>query len=309
MCLHALVANLLNHKDTKGTKFSQRKMTKKKKDHTPFALKVIRVVYPIVEKIAPAIAHRYAINLFFTPYHYKVPVKETEFLLTAEKFEVQANGKKVQAYSWGKGPVVILLHGWAGRAGQFRKFIPELVKNNFRAVAFDGPAHGNSEGTKTNVIEFETAFQKIIEQVGSPAAVIGHSFGGVASIYAIRNGLPIPKLINIASPTIGEDIIKGFVRTINASPATGNAFKTYVQKTLHKSFEEISAINLIKELSQELKLLLVHDEDDKEVGIHHPIELQKIYPTAQLLKTSGLGHNRILKDEAVIQKCVEFIRN
>ncbi len=283
-------------------------MNKKKKDHTPFALKVIRWGFPKLEKIAPGIAHRYAINLFFTPYHYAPPEKEIEFLSTAEKFSVVVTGKRVQAFSWGKGPVVILLHGWAGRAGQFRKFIPELVKNNFRAVAFDGPAHGNSEGRKTNVLEFEIAFQKIIEQVGPPTAVIAHSFGGVASIYSIRNGLPIPKLINIASPTIGEDIIKGFVKTINASPATGEAFKAYVLKTFHKSFEDISAINLIKYLPHELKLLLVHDEEDKEVSIHHPIALQKVYPTAELLKTSGLGHNRILKDEAVIQKCVEFIR-
>ena len=283
-------------------------MTKKKKDHTPFALKVIRLAYPVAEKIAPAIAHRYAINLFFTPYHYAMPEKEKEFLLTAEEFSVVASGKKVQAYAWGQGPVVILLHGWAGRAGQFRKFIPELVKNNFRAIAFDGPAHGNSEGKKTSIIEFEAAFHKIIDQVGQPVAVIAHSFGGVASIYSIRNGLPVLKLINIASPTIGEDIITGFVKTINASPATGEAFKTYVLKTFHKSFEEISAINLIRHLPHELRLLLVHDEDDKEVSIHHPLALQEVYPTAQVLKTSGLGHNRILKDESVIQKCVEFIR-
>ena len=284
-------------------------MTKKKKDHTPFALKVIRWAYPKAEKIFPGLAHRYAINLFFTPFHYAVPHKEQEFLMSAEKFEVTANGQRIQAYAWGTGPVVILLHGWAGRAGQFRKFIPELVKNNFRAVAFDGPAHGNSEGKKTNVMEFEAAFQKIIEQVGEPVAVIAHSFGGVASIHSIRNGLPVTKLINIASPTISEDIISGFVRTINASPATGVAFKDYVVKTFDKSFDDLAAVRMIKQLPRDLKLLLIHDEDDKEVSIQHPLELQKVYPAAELYQTSGLGHNRILKDDAVIQKCVEFIRS
>ncbi|MBK5279688.1 MAG: alpha/beta fold hydrolase [Bacteroidia bacterium] len=283
-------------------------MTKKKKDHTPLALKVIRWGFPKVERIAPSLAHNYAFNLFFTPFRFTVPQREKEFLVTGEKFTVSVKGKKVQAYSWGNGPVVLLVHGWAGRAGQFRKFIPKLVANNYRAVAFDGPAHGNSEGRKTNVPEFEEVFHKIMEQVGTPVAVIGHSFGGVASIYSIRNGLPISKLINIASPTIGEDIIKGFVKTINASPATGVAFKAHVQKTFHTSFEDISAINLIKFLPHELKLLLVHDEDDKEVPINHPILLQKVYPSAQLLKTSGLGHSRILKDDAVIQKCLEFIQ-
>ncbi len=284
-------------------------MNKRKKDHTPFALKAIRWGFPVLEKIAPTVAHRYAIHLFFTPFRYKAPEKEKEFLVTAEKFSVTVNGKNVQAYSWGKGPVVILVHGWAGRAAQFRKFIPKLVENNYRAIAFDGPAHGNSEGRKTNIPEFETAFHKIIEQVGQPDAVIAHSFGGVASIYSIRNGLPVTKLINIASPTIGEDIIKGFLKVINASPATGEAFKAYVLKTFHKNFDDLSAINVIKFLPHELKLLLVHDEHDNEVSINHPLSLQKVYPTAHLLKTSSLGHNRILRDDSVIQKCIEFIQS
>ncbi|MEK6780062.1 MAG: alpha/beta hydrolase [Bacteroidota bacterium] len=203
---------------------------------------------------------------------------------------------------------MLLVHGWAGRAGQFRKFIPKLLENNFRAVAFDGPAHGSSEGRQTNIQEFEAALHKIFEKVGIPIAAIAHSFGGVASIYSIRNGLPLTKLINIASPTIGEEIINGFLKVIHASPATGKAFKAYILKTFHISFDELSALNLITFLPHELKLMLVHDEEDKEVAIKHPLELQKAYLTAILFKTSGLGHSRILRDEAVIQKCVEFIQ-
>ncbi len=284
-------------------------MTKKKKDHTPFALKVIRWGFPKLEKIAPALAHRYAVRLFFTPFRYTVPEKEREFMSTAETFIVTANGKKVQAYAWGKGPVVMLVHGWAGRAGQFRKFIPELVKNNYRAVAFDGPAHGKSEGKQTNVFEFETTFRQIIEKEGTPVAVIAHSFGGIASIYAIRHGLPVTRLINIASPSISDLIVKGFVTTINASPATGEAFKAYVLKAFGKSFDEMAAIHQIKFLPHPLQLLLIHDDSDKEVSMKHPLELQKVYPSAQLFQTSGLGHNRILKDDAVIQKCIEFIQH
>ena len=139
-------------------------MRKKKKDHTPFLLKAIRWGFPKLEKIAPATAHRYANNLFFTPFRYTVPHKEQEFMSTAETFTVTVNGKNVQAYTWGKGPVVMLVHGWAGRAGQFRKFIPEIVKNNYRRFPFPIIIRIlNGGGIKDNFIGFkktQTIFRK-----------------------------------------------------------------------------------------------------------------------------------------------------
>ena len=53
--------------------------------------------------------------------------------------------------------------------------------------------------------------------------------------------------------------------------------------------------------------MLVHDEDDMDVDISSARELIKIFPSARLLATKGLGHNRILKDEAVIKKCLDFV--
>ena len=282
----------------------------KKKDKTPFVLKTVRWVFPKLEKIAPSMAHRYFIKIFFTPLRYPIPRKERDVLSTAEKLTVQAFGKKVQVYFWGpvSGPVVLLVHGWAGRAAQFRKFIPALSDAGYRVVGFDGPAHGRSEGRQTSILEFESALQEIFKRAGEPEALIAHSFGGVASLYAAMNGLKIKKLINIASPTIGDEIISTYLKTINGSASSGEAFKTYMMKTFNKSFDEFSALHIIKHLRQDVKLLLIHDEDDKEVTIRHPQELIKVYSKAQLFRTSGLGHTRILKDDAVIKKSLDFIQ-
>jgi hypothetical protein len=54
--------------------------------------------------------------------------------------------------------------------------------------------------------------------------------------------------------------------------------------------------------------MLVHDDEDKEVNIRQAEALQKLYPSAKLVRTSGLGHTRILKDNIVIQRCVTFVQ-
>lgn len=271
-------------------------------------LRFIRWWFPKAERIVPGFAARYFRKIFFTPLRYKIPDKEIPLMESAEKFGVSVDGKRIQGYKWGSGEPVLLLHGWAGRATQFRKFIPALDKAGFQAVAFDGPAHGQSEGRQTNVIEFGEVIRKVYDQF-QPVAIIAHSFGGVAAIYACSQGLPLKKLITIASPSIGDEVINTYLRAINGSAPTGEAFKRYLLSTYGKDFDEFSSLHLVKHLPHALELLIVQDEDDKEVIPRHATALKAVYPAAVLYQTSGLGHTRILRDENVINRSIEFIRH
>ena len=278
-----------------------------KKDKTPLPLKIVRWLYPKVERVLPALAHRYFLNLFFTPFRYTVPDKEKKAESFAKKFTIEANGKRVQCYSWGEGKPVLFVHGWAGRATQFRRFVKPFNAAGFMVVAFDGPAHGKSEGKKTALAEFEQALIKIYERIGTPVAIIAHSFGGAASLFSASNGLTIPKLINIASPTIGDEIINTYLKAINGSSSTGKFFKDYILKTQGRPFDEFTASYFVTHLPRPIDLLLIHDENDKEVGIIQAEHIIKLYPAARLVKTKGLGHTRILKDDRVIKECVTFV--
>ena len=278
-----------------------------KKSKTPFLLKLVQWIFPKMEKIIPGLAHRFFVTIFFTPLNYKVPVKEKALEKEAEKFDVQVAGKRIQCYAWGNGPVVLLVHGWAGRATQFRKIIYALVNANFRVVGFDGPAHGNSEGRSTNILEFEEALKNIYAKAGAPEGIIAHSFGGGAVLFAAMNGLVVKKLINIATPTIGDEIINIYLKTINGSPATAKFFKSYILKNNGKPFDEFTGLHFIRHIKQDIDLLLIHDENDQEVAINQALELMKYYPQATLFKTRGLGHTRILRDDGVIKKCVTFM--
>jgi esterase/lipase len=279
-----------------------------KRDKTPLPLKIVRWLYPKVERVIPILAHRYFLRLFFTPLHYGVPEKEKKAESFAEKFTLDAAGKKIQCYAWGKGKPVLLVHGWAGRATQFRRFVKPLTTAGFQVVGFDGPAHGNSSGSRTSILEFEETLKAIYKKIGEPVAIIAHSFGGGAVLFSAMNGLKVHKLINIASPTIGDEIIHTYLKAINGSMATKNFFKNFIVKEYGKSFDEFTAMHFIRHLPESINLLLVHDQNDKEVNLAHAESLIKVYPAARLIKTKGLGHTRILKDNDVIQQCVTFIR-
>lgn len=281
----------------------------KKKDKTPLALRLVRWFFPKLEWAAPALAARYFRTIFFTPLNYRLPEKERPFLESAKKFSMMENGKHIQGYTWGEGQPVLLVHGWAGRATQFRSFIQALNNAGFKAVSFDGPAHGLSGGRRTNIIEFSNVIKQAFTYIGQPMPIIAHSFGGVASMYSAVSGLPLTTLITIASPSIGDEVIWTYLRAINGSWKTGAAFKTHVESTYGKTFDEWSSLHFVKHLQLPLALLIVQDADDKEVIMRHATELKKAYPPAQLLQTTGLGHTRILRDEEVIRTSLRFIRD
>jgi pimeloyl-ACP methyl ester carboxylesterase len=263
-----------------------------------------------MERMMPAVANRFFAFLFFTPIGYSTPEKELKSENFAKKFILTIGTLRIQCYQWGDSPKTILVvHGWAGRATQFRRFVKPFIKEGYQVVGFDGPAHGKSTGRSTNLNEFLNVIKTLHERFKNIDGIIAHSFGGVASIYAVAEGLPVRNLITIASPTIADEIINTYLKALGGSVKTGKAFKAWILRKYGKPFEEYSSLAFIKRVPADLNLLIVHDEDDQEVSMDHPKELIKIFPRAELYKTSGLGHTRILRDNEVIRQVVTFIRS
>src|SRR5690606_37822905 len=62
---------------------------------------------------------------------------------------------------WGReGPLVLALHGWEGRAAQFRTLAARLVPMGYRVLALDAPAHGRSPGREADPVVFADALQE-----------------------------------------------------------------------------------------------------------------------------------------------------
>jgi esterase/lipase len=281
-------------------------MTKRKKPKLPFVLRVIQFLFPLTEKLSETLASKWFIHLFFSPITYKPTIKETEALALAKTYFLNVDEKKIHVAVWGTGRAVLAIHGWAGRGTQFRKFISPLQQAGFKLVAIDGPAHGKSTGSRTEIREFSKVISAVYEKENA-CAIIAHSFGGVASLYAMSEGLNNTIQINIASPTIGEEIIQTYIKALRASQKIAGAFRQYITKKTGQPFEYFSALAIEKRIKHKVNILLVHDKEDNEVPVHHPLTLQKQNTAIQTHITTGLGHNRILKDEIVINKIVTYI--
>ncbi|WP_374073268.1 alpha/beta fold hydrolase [Bdellovibrio bacteriovorus] len=246
----------------------------------------------------------WAEDLFLTPTRVPRPESEKSWFESAKKFTLSGG---IAAFEWGSstGPLVVLIHGWSGRGTQMGAFAEPLIQKGYRVVALDGPAHGGSEGERTNVGDYAKFLIHAQKELGPFKAIIAHSFGAGCSVLAASNGLQVEKLVLVAGPSRYEVVVGEYLKFISISPTAQKYFLQSLAQKVGMTAKELNVGNIGNKL--QIPALIVHDKDDREVGYAAALEMKEAWPHAHLLTTSSLGHRRILKDAKVIQQVAEFI--
>ena len=159
----------------------------KKNPHIPFALHVMRFMFSRIGPLFPNYFGRLAYNLWFSTQRYKTPAKELPSKNAATTEIMDTHGLPVHMYKWGDDskPKVLFAHGWSGRGTQCAFFIEPLLQAGFQVISFDGPAHGETPGKQTSILQFADVILQINKRYGPFDAAFTHSFGGMLLAYAM----------------------------------------------------------------------------------------------------------------------------
>jgi len=244
---------------------------------------------------------------FFAPKSYKISESEKQYLKDGRRFEIIVNEQKVVYWKWGAGPIVIFSHGWNGRGIQFNHFFDKLVKNDFTVVAFDGPGHGESEGKTCSYFQMTDTIRAFVKHFSleNIQGIVGHSFGASAIINALsKEKLQLPVVLIAPAIKLKEMLEK----TIQMHGVPNIIFKSLIaeyEKKYGYHFINDNPHNLLKSLK--LNALILHDFGDQTTPFSISQETATLYEYIDLIKTEGLGHIRILKDDAVIDKTIAYL--
>src|SRR5260221_10875875 len=149
----------------------------------------VRSLFSGVQALSPGLAAELAAAVMFRTSRRRRDDWENDVAARGERLRVDGPKGAIAVQRWGKGPPVLLVHGWNGRGSQLGGFVAPLVSAGFQAVAFDAPGHGESAGSTSSVIEFANAFDAVADAVRpffQPlAGVIAHSMGGAAVTFAL----------------------------------------------------------------------------------------------------------------------------
>lgn len=265
----------------------------------------LRTALRTVGRVDPDRAARWAEAVFTRPPRADARPHEDEFLATGAPFTLPTSVGELAAWRWGEGPTVLLVHGWASRAARFRVLVPKLVAAGFSAVAYDGPAHGRSPGVSTSLPEYSAALLEVAALLGPLHAAVGHSLGGGAIGVALSRGLRLHRAALIAPFAAPPEFFDQFADHVALPPKARERLRTNLERRLKLKYGDLYVPRLVRELTT--PALIIHDRDDSDVPMHYGKAIAEAWPGALFVRTEGLGHHAIMRDNGVMDRVAAFV--
>src|SRR5262245_15167053 len=138
------------------------------------------------------------------------------------------DGTRIAFWRSGEGPPLVLVHGaTADHTTTWRFALPELERH-FTLYAMDRRGRGGSGDAPSYALEREAEdVASVVDSIGAPASVLGHSYGGLCAIEAALQTDHVSRLILYeAVPLRGTDayprgIISRFEELLEAGDVDG----------------------------------------------------------------------------------------
>ena len=263
----------------------------------------------LAHRVAPAVGTHLALRLFSTPLpakrHARARPVPAPWTATRQPFEGGWITSWQRADVAPGAPKVLLVHGWAGDAQQWRALGDRLAAAGLDPVLVDLPAHGRSDGRRSNLPQWVRALFALTAAHGPWHAVAAHSLGALAAAHALAQGLPAGRLALVATSPPPRLFLRWFAGVLGPGEGLAQRMQARIEQREGLPLRHFEADWLGPRLKQ--PTLLVHDTDDRTAPLAGAQRLGTAIANARFQTTQGLGHRRILTDPMVLERLVQHL--
>jgi pimeloyl-ACP methyl ester carboxylesterase len=272
-------------------------------------VKTIGLYLNILSVFSSKYAAKKALNLFSKPRNRKAKITEEQsnFLNTAFREELLYNDNAIMTYRWlGKKQTILFAHGWESNSSRWRTFINPLQKLNYDIIALDAPAHGNSGSTFFNAILY-AEFINVVVKKFNPTILIGHSVGGMASVFSLHKYQfkAIERMILLGTPSELTDVFKRYVDMMSYNKSIKKQIHNITFERFGKYPKDFSTARFLEEVTFEG--LIIHDEKDPIIPYNEAVLINNSFKNSQLITTQHLGHS--LNDNEIAAQVKNFLNS
>jgi pimeloyl-ACP methyl ester carboxylesterase len=261
----------------------------------------------IASTLFPNLITSFAYNQLTNPQVRKPRENELSTLNKAKKEVFTFKNFNIQLYAWvGGEKTILLVHGWEGQAGNFSDLIEELLKKNYTVYSFDGPSHGFSSKGKTSLFEFSELVGVLIQKF-EVKNIISHSFGGVATTYALfkNKEIEIDKYVLLTTPDRFIERINDVAEMVGITEKVKNNLIERLENETKLDATTLNVSDFVKHINVK-QSLIIHDKNDKVLPIERSRNVHHNWKQSELYEINGTGHFRILRTKKVIEKVLAY---
>lgn len=229
--------------------------------------------------------------------------------------------------SWGRGPVVLLLHGLAG-SGEAWVPVAQRLAADHTVVVPDLPGHGSSfiRNGDHSLANTATSLRDLLAVLGHDrVTVLGHSLGGgVALHFAYQYPDRCQRLILVSPGGLGRQVhpalramslpgselvlavwgvasaLRRLLRpdpeAVGAFPRLRQPFLAALRTVVDWKGQRVDALEALAVISTSRPTLVVWGEEDPILPVSQAWAAARFAPRVQLITVPGSGHTPHLDD-------------
>jgi pimeloyl-ACP methyl ester carboxylesterase len=259
--------------------------------------------------VSPKAAAAYAFRIFCTPLKGRTRSR-TILAQHGEPLQVTVDNKLAKGLRWNKGGAkkALLLHGMHSSSRNFERYVEPLVEKGFEVIAFDAPAHGDSEGKQITVLQYRKMIAEIFNAFGPIDAYLAHSFGGLATTLALEN-IPHGSETRVVLIAPATETVTAVDQFFNFLGLNGKLRLEFDQIILERGGQPTNWYSVKRAMAAiHASILWFHDKDDDVTPLSdvQPI-IDKKYSNVEFVITENWGHRRIYREQKVINQAVKFL--
>lgn len=233
---------------------------------------------------------------------------DTAFYNKGHKRKFNIKNSTFCTYTYGKGPAILMLHGWCCNGARWRIYVNQLVNLGYKVVVVDAPGHGNAPGKFLSVPLYIKGIIKILKSESKWHTVITHSLSGLIGIVAIRNSekrYHPKKYIMMNTFSNATNLMVKFSQSLGISEKVVEDMKVWLATNTEYSLEELHVSKHFNNV--DVQGLLIYDTKDKVVPSRESNLIIMQTKPIEVIKVEGLGHN--LRSSKIIKGVLSFINN
>ena len=254
---------------------------------------------------------RKAYQAFFSPSKYELKSGDEAILARGHTYRLPFEGGELAVTSWGdSGPTVLLMHGWGGSRAQMTGFVDPLLAAGYRVVAYDQPAHGDSDGKMTNMLKIAPTMDLIVKQEGKFDVVVAHSFGTLITSYALTklNFPPPSRLVYFGAFNRLMDSFPRFQVIAGLPDEIMDGFRSMLFDNFGQDvLEAIVHDALAPQIN--IPALMFHDIADNVTPVEDSRAIAQAWKGVQYNETEGLGHRGALQSQEIHEQVIRFLKS
>jgi pimeloyl-ACP methyl ester carboxylesterase len=248
---------------------------------------------------------------FFSPGKYEVKSADQTILESGNNFRIPFEGGELAVTTWGgeNAPAVLLMHGWGGSRAQMTGFVEPLLSAGYRVVAYDQPAHGESDGKTTTVLEIAPTMDLVAKQTGKIDLIIAHSFGTLITSYAlVKRSFPAPsKLVYFGAFNRLMDSLPRFQEQAKLPDEVMVGLGAMVYENFgHEVLDAIVNEELVTHIN--IPVLMFHDRSDSVTPVQDSRAIANAWTHARYIETNGLNHRGALQSAEIHEQVIQFLK-